>query len=87
MVAAFALPKLARGDRGELYAAALRAIRLAVVVGPPDSNQGRMGFLIGHTRNRFQRKRPCGCREEEVLRHNQIRYEYTVYRYYTYRCQ
>src|SRR6185437_8528158 len=52
-----------------LDAAAALAERLAVVGRPADRLEGRAGLFLAHARNRCQRQRPCGGREEEVLRH------------------
>jgi hypothetical protein len=46
---------------------------LPIIIGPSDRNELGMRFLIRQARNGAQRERPCGCGEEEVLRHRQIR--------------
>ena len=41
-------------------AAAVRAARLAAVVGPPEPDEDPLGFLVAHTRDGRQRERPGG---------------------------
>src|ERR1700730_17220335 len=68
-----AFPELARRKGVNLEASAFRAIGLPIVIGPADRNKLGMCFLIRHARNGAQGERPCGCGEEEVLRHSQYR--------------
>ena len=70
--AARAFPQLAGRDRIDLEAAAFRAIRLPAIIGPADRDELGVRLLIRHARNGAQRERPCGCGEEEVLRHATI---------------
>ena len=72
IAASAAFPQLTGREGIDLGAAALRAVRLALGIGPTDRNELRMRFLIRHARNGAQRERPCGCGKEEVLRHRQI---------------
>ena len=41
-------------------ATAVRAIGVAVVVGPAEADEGALGFLVAHAHHRRQRERPRG---------------------------
>ena len=69
--ASAAFPQLEGRESVDLGAAAFRTIGLPLVIGPPDLDELGMRFLIRHARNSAHRERPCGCGEEEMLRHRQ----------------
>src|SRR5260221_2827346 len=69
LVARLALPRSARGDRVHDQTATARAIRLPAVIRPADFAEFRMRFLIRQPRDLSEAQAPCGCCEEEVLRH------------------
>lgn len=56
----------------QLCAAALGAVGLAAVVGPPDRGKLGAGFLVRHASNGRYGERPCCAAEEEVLGHRRI---------------
>jgi hypothetical protein len=74
VTAGAAFPQLTGRVCVDLGAAALRTIGFAPVIGPPNLDEFGMRFLIRHARNGAQGERPCGCGEEEVLRHHQYRW-------------
>ena len=51
----------------EREATALRAMRLALGIGPADAFEGVTGFLIRHTGHGRQRERPGRRGKEEML--------------------
>ena len=71
-----AFPELASREGVNLEATTLRAVWLAVVIGPTDRGEPGMRFLVRHARNGAQRERPCGCGKKEVLRHTTHRIRY-----------
>src|SRR6202022_1629131 len=71
LFASFALPSSARRDRINIDGSAARAARGAVILGKPDFDELRVGFLVGQPENLSEGQAPCGCGEEEVLGHRQ----------------